>query len=368
MSIRKPAFLSLLFIVLNGCTLFHFFNPAAQNEINYYASLKGWVQMGQTFSTDTYSGGEFSFACDSRGIPYLFFATASNLDTLFRYEGEWVVKNESTNFGTFTKAVLRFKQDIPFVAIQDSSSSLGVFDYFSDYPSLQNTYIAPIVDNFDFNISPSGKLVVVFETNNGTGYFVNVKSWNGSSWNTSAPFSENYTLNFIDNIYLEFYGESIYYFLCENYTAIYFDNGGPASSSVNYSPLLAKIAGDKVFYVYSTGDPNVYYHVENVSAGGYNTNISTLLRTNSYALTSHPTLTATKNAPYKAYCILADITGTNYSVAEISIDKTVKFLDGFPVSGYYNFGLYTSPGGALYLVAAHTFAGNESLQVFRYFE
>lgn len=368
MKIKSFFIFAAILVILSGCTLFHFFSPAAQNIVEYYAGLHGWVQIGRTFTNDIYNGGNFSFDCDSRGYPYLLFPTISSFDTLFRYEGEWVVINSKTNFGAFYTAVLRFKQDIPFVAIKDTSSSLGVFDYYADYPNLLNTYISPFIDTFDFNISPSGKIAVVFATNDGTGYYVNIKTWDGTAWNYTAPFTEYYTLSFVDNLYLEFYGEVIYYFMCESSTVIYFDGGALTSSSVNYSPVLAKIAGDKVFYVYNNSYPNVYYHIENVGSAGYNTNLSTLLRTNSYVLTSHPTLTATKNAPYKAYCILSDITGTNYSVAEISIDNTVKFLDGFPVAGYYNFGLYTSPGGALYLVAANTYAGNESIQVFRYFE
>ena len=353
-------------ICLNGCTLFHFFNPAAQNKVDYYASLKGWVQIGQTFTNDVYMGSEFSLAFDSREIPYLFFTTIDNFDTLYRYNGEWVVENEFTNTDYKYKAVLRFDHDVPFVAVIDSMYNLGVYDYSSDYPHLLSTYISPNVNSFDFNISPGGRMGVNFETNNVTDFFINVRLWNGSAWVESASFSQYQNTGTFDNVYFDFYGESAYSFMCFNqYTYVYNEN---TVFSINYSPLFAKITDSKLFSVYSTMDGNVWYYIANMSSPGFSTNDVILLSQNSYLLMSHPTFTVTGTSPYKAYCLLSDGTGLTNFVAEINEDNTVTFLDEIPVHGTYNFGLYATPYGALYLVAAQTGAGDESLQVFRYFE
>jgi hypothetical protein len=355
---------------MNGCTLFHFFNPAAQNKVDYYASLKGWVQIGQTFTNDVYMGSEFSLAFDSHEIPHLFFTTTSNNDTLFRFNGDWVVENEFTNYQYNYKTVLRFDGDNPYVAIKDNAYTLTVYDYSSEYPHALTSYIALNIDTFDFNISPSGKLAVNFATNNGAMYYIQIRTWDGGAWVLPSPFPLQDTASYVSSLYLEFYGERIYSFMCmDTNTLIDFDKGtGFSISSVNCSPLLAKIAGNKIFYIYNTGEPNVYFHIEDVTSAGYSTNLSTLLRTNSYALPDCPTLTGTGTSPYKAYCILSDITATNYIVAEITEDNQVRFLGNVPVHGNYNFGLYATPYGALYLVAANVFPGSESLQVFRYFE
>ncbi|NPV00622.1 MAG: hypothetical protein HPY53_04485 [Brevinematales bacterium] len=355
-----------LLIFINGCALFHFFNPAVQNEVDYYAGLKGWVQMGQTFTNDIYMGAVFSFAFDSHEIPHLFFTTTSNNDTLFRYNGEWVVENQLTNADYRYKAVLRFKQDIPFVAVLDSMYTLGVYDYSSGYPHLMDTFIAGNVDYFDFSISPGGRMGVNFETNDGTSFYVNVKLWNGSAWVESSSFPQYQNAGTFDNVYFDFWGESAYSFMCfSSLTYVYNEN---SVFSINVSPIFTKIAGSSLFSVYSTMDGNVWYNIANMSSPGFSTNDAILLQTNSYLLMSHPTFTVTGTSPYKAYCLLSDYTGTNYSVAEINEDNTVTMLGEVPVHGTYNFGLYATPNGALYLVASQTLAGDESLQVFRYFE
>jgi hypothetical protein len=366
-------FVLLLSVSVSSCTLFHFFSPAAQNEINYYASLKGWVQLGETFSTNIYGGGKFTFAVDSSGIPYVFFEDINTHLLFYQFKGGWKLISQNTNGMGFNKAILKFLNNTPLIAILDYNNDLFVYNYSTPAPTvISSGLVSTDVTDFDFQISSDGLPVIAFITNDGSFSYLRVLYAGGSSWPAYKAFTSEYqTPTTLNSMYLLLSRDNHpFLFMSYNLTVeLHYDTGGGLQIRItNADSFIPSIANDSISYVFMGTSGSNCYNSFPVASPQLDPSEQHTFPINRNLFYANSTLVSSPVDPWSTYCLAYDDAMVNYYVYKISPSKEIIEMEALPFAGSYSPTLCTGPHGELYLLAVNTSSGSNSITLYRYFD
>ncbi|NPV00621.1 MAG: hypothetical protein HPY53_04480 [Brevinematales bacterium] len=376
---KKTVLLLAGILFFNGCALFHFFQPSAQNKILELADLKHLTLLGDPFF-NTYSTLEdFSLGVDSQNIPYLALRSTNDNIVLYKYNPgslKWDII--SSNFpGTGgSSPVLDFIGDIPYVAYQDNSSWGQLFRFDAQTPTPEVsmfTYIG-IDDLFDYTILNSHDQFIAFTTNVYGTNFVRMYDTSTSVWSLNPNFTDIYYTDIPSSFTLLPDQENSVYLLAGLGTGSLLTKFNPSAAPQNFyftnSIQLLSFnidGGNNIYYFYNVFDMEVsgtttneiieaYFDIRPTSDPAISTPHTHKMLTNGMVFPGKQYSATSKIFPYYCYFFTAQKIGDMADLNVFRIDPAgnykkmcTAYSSGFEDTAAMIPQMAIAPDGTLYV-------------------
>ncbi len=369
--------LSVLFF--NGCAIFHFFQPSAQNKILELSDTKRLVQLGDPLKGINITSKDFSIGVNSQNVPYVVYYTTNNSLQLYYFDKgtqKWYLYNSTAAFSGGYNAILNFIGDIPYVAFKDSSQWGRIYNFASPTPSSLTTNAFTVGSYFfSYATLPSGKHYIAYTTNIMGSNTVELFD------NSAGPFQKNFSfsgvrsMNTVDNLDIksdrdnnifvlaQFYSNSV---MCKfdagnTLTKYPFDNNMMGTS-------FAIDGGNNIYYFYHHYDIayvfKTYYDIRNTGNPSIDNYFANVFMTNGGVMFGPQTVAASKTTPYYCYCFALQLFSydTNISIFRVAPDGAFKNIcivqSNFSLMSDIIMKMTVAPDGTLYMGSINSNAQN----------
>jgi hypothetical protein len=384
-------------IFFNGCALFHFFQPSAQNKILELADLKHLTLLGDPFLNVNSSLEDFSIKVDSLNTPYLVLRSTTDNLILYRYNItslKWEIVSSNMPGAGGSSPILDISGTIPYVAYKDNSSwgQLFKFDSQISIPeAAMFTYLASS-DLFDYAIAPSADQFIAFTTNIYGTNFIHVYDSSSGSWGPNPLVTNIFSANAPSDLTLLPDQDNNLFLLVNSGSGSYVAKFNKASVpqkfyfSTNIQLLSFNIDGqNNIYYFYNFIDieydgsvtnqiMRAYFDITPTTSPAILTPFTHEMFTNGMVFPVKQGTAASKNSPYFCYFLAGIMEGdmATLYIYRISPDGNYKKMCNVYSSKFNDTSpmipkLAVAPDGALYvaLLTQDSVTSNTSLSVYR---
>jgi hypothetical protein len=359
MRILQAFCIPAVFAVFSSCSLFHFFNPGTQNNIQQIADTKGWIQIGQPIPNAAQYSGDFSFDLGPGGIPYVAARNVNSNIIFYRFDGSWVDINSLNNMGAIARPILHFVNGIPYVAMRLQSLQ-GIIYNFNINPAMPASWIS-FGGGFllyDVQNNHSGTFYAVWETNAGS-YGINMSfASNDGAWYTPPGYIFSFYSSPITFLKLGFSADNHPYLLWStnnSFNLIYRMNSfgwtNANFGSTGYYFNYGITPDNKMFLIHQSNTNAVYYEIVDLSMGVNPALYSKQLYYGMVLDYSPQSVVASKKNPSACYIVLNKPFMNTHYVIKLNSDGTSEMTPDIPaMENSAERKLYAAPDGSIYLL------------------